>query len=131
MKHAYLIMAHNDFYILDKLIHSIDNTNNDIFIHIDKKVYNFDKQKFLSITSYSKVFFVDNFNVYWGEYSQIQAEISLFESAYNSGNYRYFHLISGSDMILKNQNWIHDFFNKNDGYEFLQCANIEYLKKRI
>lgn len=131
MKHAYLIMAPNDFYILDKLIHSIDNTNNDIFIHIDKKVYNFDKQKFLSITSYSKVFFVDNFNVYWGEYSQIQAEISLFESAYNSGNYRYCHLISGSDMILKNQNWIHDFFNKNDGYEFLQCANIEYLKKRI
>lgn len=122
------IIAHKDFYILEKLINSIDNIKNDIFIHIDKKVCNFNKQKFLSMTSYSRVFFVKNCDVYWGEYSQIKAELSLFESAYNTDNYRYFHLISGSDMLLKTQEWIHDFFNKNDGYEFLQCRNKEYIK---
>lgn len=129
MNHAYLIITHKDFNILEKLIRLIDDPRNDIFIHIDKKVCDFDKQKFLSITSYSKIFFVDNFNIYWGEYSQIQAEISLFEFAYNNGNYRYFHLISGSDMVLKSQDWIHNFFYENDGYEFLACANSDYVKK--
>jgi hypothetical protein len=35
MKHAYLIMAHKDFYTLEKLIRSIDNPQGDIFLHLD------------------------------------------------------------------------------------------------
>ena len=42
MKHAYLIIAHNNFYILEKLIKLIDDKRNDIYIHIDKKIRNFD-----------------------------------------------------------------------------------------
>ena len=37
MKHAYLIMAHNEPYILEKLLKLIDYSDNDIFLHIDKK----------------------------------------------------------------------------------------------
>ena len=52
-KHAYLIMAHNEFYILEKLLKLIDDERNDIYLHIDKKAknFNFDKIKntFLSI----------------------------------------------------------------------------------
>ena len=40
-KHAYLIIAHNNFYILKKLIALIDDERNDIYIHIDKKTKNF------------------------------------------------------------------------------------------
>ena len=36
-KHAYLIIAHDNFYTLEKLIKSIDDSRNDIYIHIDKK----------------------------------------------------------------------------------------------
>ena len=42
-KHAYLIIAHNNFYILKKLIALIDDERNDIYIHIDKKTKNFKK----------------------------------------------------------------------------------------
>ena len=38
MKHAYLIIAHHEFDILNKLIQAIDDERNDIFIHFDKKV---------------------------------------------------------------------------------------------
>ncbi|CAK7080896.1 MAG: hypothetical protein PARBB_03974 [Parabacteroides distasonis] len=36
-KHAYLIMAHNEPIILNKLLLLIDDERNDIFIHYDKK----------------------------------------------------------------------------------------------
>ncbi len=36
-KHAYLVMAHNDWSLLSKLLRCIDDPRNDIFIHIDKK----------------------------------------------------------------------------------------------
>lgn len=36
-KHAYLIMTHSSFNILQALISAIEDIRNDIYIHIDKK----------------------------------------------------------------------------------------------
>lgn len=41
MKHAYLIIAHNEPEVLRRLVKSVDDKRNDIYIHIDKKA-NFD-----------------------------------------------------------------------------------------
>lgn len=38
MKHAYLIVAHTDFKILERLLDLLDYPGNDIYVHIDKKV---------------------------------------------------------------------------------------------
>lgn len=38
MKHAYLILAHNEFAVLKYLLQSIDDDRNDIFIHFDRKL---------------------------------------------------------------------------------------------
>ncbi len=38
MKHVYLILAHNEYPVLECLIKAIDDPRNDIYIHIDKKV---------------------------------------------------------------------------------------------
>ena len=46
MKFAYMIMAHNEPYVLDKLIHMLDYPNNDIYIHVDAKSNLIDKRKF-------------------------------------------------------------------------------------
>ena len=37
-RHAYLIMAHNEWELLNTLLSLIDDSRNDIFLHIDKKV---------------------------------------------------------------------------------------------
>jgi|SRR5699024_5441284 len=47
----------------------------------------------------------------------------LFKTALNSGEYSYFHLLSGVDLPLKNQNYIHSFFSKNQGKEFIGYVN--------
>lgn len=36
-RHAYCIIAHNDYYCLDKLISLVDDERNDIILVLDKK----------------------------------------------------------------------------------------------
>ena len=55
MKHAYLIIAHNEFNILEKTIELLDDERNDIYLHIDKKVKNFDFDKFKNIAKKSNI----------------------------------------------------------------------------
>lgn len=117
-KHAYLVTAYNNFYTLEKLLCLLDDERNDIYIHIDKKVKEFDFDYFSDLCKYSKVTFVPRVKVSWGDYSQIQSILELLEqSAIN--NYKYYHLISGADLPIKTQDYIHDFFSKNDGKEFV------------
>ena len=48
-RHAYLIMAHNNWYTLEKLIRLLDVPWNDIYLHIDKKVKDFSQEYYKSI----------------------------------------------------------------------------------
>lgn len=36
-RHAYLILCHNQFRILCRLLTALDDERNDIYIHVDKK----------------------------------------------------------------------------------------------
>ena len=49
-KHAFLIMAHNQFDLLEMLIKLLDDPRNDIYLHIDQKVEDFDFQRFSKLT---------------------------------------------------------------------------------
>jgi hypothetical protein len=58
-------------------------------------------------------------DVRWGDYSVLEAELHLFESASLKNSYEYYHLLSGVDMPLKSQDFIHQFFENNRGKEFI------------
>lgn len=118
-KHAYLIMAHNDFYILEKLLRLIDDKRNDIYLHIDKKVKDFDFDKYKKMVKSSNLYFTERLDVRWGTNTQINCELLLLKSATANDHYSYYHLLSGVDLPLKNQDYIHNFFEKNDGKEFV------------
>lgn len=126
MKHAYLLIVHEYNEILEKLLKSLDDKRNDIFIHVDKKTKDFSFEKANSILKISKVYFIDRISVYWGGYSQIKVEKELLKNALQRGNYRYFHLLSGADLPLKSQDEIHQFFIKNDGKEFISIHDVEF-----
>lgn len=132
-KHAYLIMAHNEFDILEKLLLLLDDSRNDIYIHIDLKVKNFNFKYYKDLINKSKVEFIKRQNVRWGHISQIQCELSLLKSSIN-GNYKYYHLISGVDLPIKTQDEIHKFFDDNNGLEFIHfCTEdeSENIKDRV
>ncbi len=135
MKHAYLILAHNQPKLLLALVTQLDNKNNDIYIHIDAKspIYQFADIK--SICKYSTCHILEErVPVFWGGYSIVKAERLLFKAAYNGGDYRYFHLLSGVDFPIKSNNYIQLFFETNKGYEFLGFDNIiteQHAQERI
>ena len=55
MKHAYLIIAHNEFEILKRLIQALDDERNDIYIHFDRKLNHYPDCR----TSYAKLTFLE------------------------------------------------------------------------
>lgn len=122
-KHAYLIIAHNQFEILEKLILLLDDNRNDIYIHIDKKVTKFNNNYFLKLAKKSNIYFIQREDVNWGGYSLVNVEIMLLKSAIQY-NYEYYHLISGVDLPIKTQDEIHNFFIENRGKEFIHFDSL-------
>lgn len=118
MKHAYLIMAHNDFESLQYLLQAIDDERNDIYLHIDKKTSYVDYDEIRTWVKNAGLFFVPRINVRWGHSSFVKCELILLETATKNGKYKYYHLLSGIDYPLKSQDEIHSA---------LEDKNLEYL----
>jgi len=116
-KHAYLIMAHDNNNLLNKLLNVLDDRRNDIYLHVDKKVKSIDIGN-LEKLQYSRLFLIKRSEVFWGGFSQTNCELSLLNEAIKD-EYTYYHLLSGVDFPIKNQNYIHNFFEQNNGKEFL------------
>ena len=117
-RHAYLIMAHDNFDLLKILLSRLDDARNDIYLHIDSKAGAMDESAFSSILKESGLYFTERTDVHWGGYSQIRCELILLRAS-APRHYSYYHLISGSDLPLKSQDEIHAFFEEHAGREFI------------
>lgn len=123
-KHAMLIMAHNQFEILKKLMQQLDHERNDLYIHIDHKSCGFNPGEFDHLCKKSKVVFVPRMSVHWGDSSQVKCELCLIEAALKSGeNYLYLHLLSGVDLQIKPTEQIHSFFDRYPEKQFIALRN--------
>lgn len=132
MKHAYLIIAHDNVEILNVLLHLLDDERNDIYLHIDKKSY-IDLDSVYRPCA-SKFYLLSNrINVKWGDFSQIRVELLLLKEAIANSHYSYYHLLSGVDLPIKSQNYIHNFFSQNQGLEFVDFSQepVENYIKRV
>lgn len=118
-RHAYLILCHQYDYTLETLIKLLDDERNDIYVHIDLKTNDF-FPLLKGIVKLSNIYNVKNrIKVYWADISIVKAEYELYNAAYNRGGYDYYHLLSGADLPLKSQNYIHKFFEDYSGFQFL------------
>lgn len=122
--HAYLIMAHKNGEQLKKLLKLLDYSENEIYIHIDKKaplsMKSFD---YAACCNWSQVKQYSVYNITWGSVSQIKCELFLMEMAANEREYQYYHLLSGLDLPLRTQEEIHAFFDQIDGKELIHYAS--------
>ena len=125
MTHAWLIIAHNEFGILQRLVSALDAPRCDIYVHIDKKVKGLPELH----TEKSRLFtLTDRVDVRWGTVSQIQSEFALFEAASAKGPYDFYHIISGTTLPLKHWPEIQSFFVRNAGHCILSglCQSGSY-----
>lgn len=125
MRHAYLITTHKNFRILDYLMELLDQKDTDFYILVDKKLNNTMKDLCNYIPKQSMIFELEPIEINWGGRSQIHAQLYLLEKAIN-GNYDYYHFMQGSDFPIKSKDEINDFFEKNNGFEFIDFEPLNY-----
>lgn len=108
MKHAWLIMAHNEFEVLQQLVSLLDDGRSDFFLHYDAKL-----QKLPAISvEKGRLFILDNrVDVRWGSVSQIEAELALLEAAQAKGPYSHYHILSGTHLPLRSVDELLRFYD--------------------
>jgi Core-2/I-Branching enzyme len=120
MNIAYLILAHNNPGHLARLTQALATENSAIFIHIDKKA---DIRPFLELAGENVHFTSKRVPVYWGDYSQIEAILTLIDTAMaGSQRYDYLVLLSGSDYPLRTAAQLEAHFVKYRGSEFINMV---------
>lgn len=112
-----MIIAHNDWTLLNQLLSCIDDKRNSVFIHIDKKSdFKIDD---IYVPTEASCIYIKRRKVTWGGWSMIAAELDLITAAIESAEFDYLHLLSGQDLPLKTSGEIHEWFDEHQGSNYI------------
>ena len=101
----------------------LDDERNDVYLHVDARAVElFNQFKDFQLKKGKLIILKNRIAVHWGDLSQVEVEYRLFETALYNGPYAYYHLLSGVDLPIKTQDYIHEFFQKHAGKFFLAAA---------
>ncbi|HTW96845.1 MAG TPA: beta-1,6-N-acetylglucosaminyltransferase [Candidatus Methylomirabilis sp.] len=113
MRIAYLIMAHDNFAHLSKLIKALDDRDVVFYIHFDAKVEI--PESSFNLAEKKNVIFVDRIAVWWGGWSQTQLTLNLLKKAAKE-NFDYYILISGVDYPIRRNSFLYDRLEEGGEY---------------
>ncbi len=83
--HAYSIVAHDNDYVLRRLLSMIDDDRSAIYIHLDKKFIDADEAAIAAVCTESPVTFIKRRDVKWGHFSMVEVVLELFEGSASGG----------------------------------------------
>ena len=117
-KVAILILAHKS---IDYFLNLADRNKNILFfVHFDKKY----DHNLISVPSNLIVLAENNrVDVRWGGYSQVQAMINIFHCALQNKEVEFFHLVSGEDVLLSEDELAAEFLMWNNSDIFMDIQN--------
>jgi hypothetical protein len=122
MKIAYLTVAHDNPGVLKRLIAALSCKDCDFFIHIDRKA---DIRRFSGISGDNILLSEERIPVYHSGYTQVEATLLLLRDALSrTQDYDYFVLLGGTHYPLRSKEYIHRFFEKNRGTEFISTTRM-------
>lgn len=117
-RHAFLVMAHDEYELLAVLVQLLDDPRADIYIHVDRRSPS--PPPLAELARHSRVTFIRRRAVRWSGYSQVEAEMDLIAAA-TPGRYLYYHLLSGHDLPITPRDKLYSFFELHEGTEFVDC----------
>ncbi|MFV8806068.1 beta-1,6-N-acetylglucosaminyltransferase [Aerococcus urinaeequi] len=126
MKHAFLIMAHENTETFQTLLKQLDHEKVDIFIHMDSKNKDYSVEPLNALVKHAQIFHTQRLDVSWGGFSQIVAELSLLKLATSKKRYDYYHLLSGQDLLISSIEDLFKFFKDNQGTEFVNFESESF-----
>jgi len=124
MRHAFLVIAHNNFKVLQRIVSLLDSDGFDFFIHYDRKV-----PSLPTITAEKSRIFTcpPRIDVRWGDVSLINCELTLLEFSLNRGDrYDYYHIISGTHLPLVGPEAMDEYFKNRPSAVFQLMDTSEY-----
>jgi hypothetical protein len=126
MNIAYLILAHNQPFQLERLIKCLNQANVDFYVHIDKKSSSTNSIR-QALSKYENVKIISEYKVNWKGFNMVKSTLRLIELAHSSGkNYKYYVLLSGQDYPIKTNEYLNDFFYKHNE-DFIAYNKISHL----
>ncbi|NDV93862.1 hypothetical protein D0T84_02875 [Dysgonomonas sp. 521] len=125
MKVCYLILAHNNFGHLGRLIDALDDTDSSFYIHIDKKA----NQDYISSKPNVSVI-PSRFDINWGGFAMVEATLSLLEYGLgHSAGADYYILLSGVDYPVRPKSFLYNLLA--EGKEYIDIAPVPVPYKPV
>lgn len=126
-KFAFLILAHRNPEQLLRLVQRLNDSQFDVYVHIDAKS---DIKPFESILSnYGHVKLVQRrVNIVLNDFSLVQATCELLAEAYSGGEYLYYTLLTGQDYPIKPNHVIKDVLTSAYPMAYVDMYGVEEAK---
>ncbi len=122
MKIAYLIVTHRNPALLGKVIETLGSEDDSFFIHVDAKS---DFAPFAQLEGERVHFTKKREPVYWGEFSQVTAALTLIEEALASPHQPdYLMLFTGSEFPIRSRDYIHRHLEMHRGDQFITLSKM-------
>ena len=125
MKHAILIMAHNEYRHLKHLVEYF-NHECYVFIHFDKKGTCTEEEISEAKNWLNVIQVYKKFSVHWGGFSMLKCELFLLREALVKSDADYFHLLSGQDYPIKPLEHFLNHFERNKGHDFVSFVHLPH-----
>lgn len=123
MTHAIIILAHKDFDELPQLVRYFQKDCH-VFIHIDKKAA-ISTEEIERLKMFEQVKGIwREFKVNWGGYSILRCEMFMIKETMRLSDAEYLHIISAQDYPTRSLDVFLEFFERNQGIDFMQYTNI-------
>ncbi|MCQ2069703.1 MAG: hypothetical protein MJZ68_01045 [archaeon] len=106
----------------------MDDHRSDIYVHLDRRWTTIDTTELKC--EKSRLFLVPRIEVNWGSESLVLCELNLIRYSFRNGPYQYYHMLSGADLPIKSQDYINDFFDANQGLEFIDRWDDVYRRTK-
>ncbi len=128
MRIAYLILAHDNPLQLKRLTNALNDFDDRIFIHINKKS---SIRLFSEVARQPHISMVPNrISVHWGGFSMVDAMLNLLRTAQeHSTPFHYYCFLSGSDYPIRSNEHIHLYFEDHNDCEFINIVDANRKEK--
>lgn len=116
MKKIAIIMIIHEYSEYQKMLLNHLSKDFDVYVHVDKRT-NINKE----VIANENCFVFKEYKVFWGSFNLVLATLFLLKKASEKNLYNRFIIISGSDIPLKSNKEILDFFmNNNNEYLYYE-----------
>ena len=131
IKIAYLILCHENIYLIRKLIDHIlsEDSSGEVFVHFDgKSSYTSFLHLKLFFLSHTRCHFIEERKKCgWGEFSLVAATMELLLLSYQY-DCSYYYLLSENCFPMQPLNSLKSFLSKHIGSTFIECQSSTWIQ---